>query len=596
MIKKKALLLLLFIGLISATNYNINSCGSQALAFGDTLTFTGNITATSGSTITNGACVYVTTSQNSKIYFAGHSITNSGSSANTGILINETYASGSAATMTLYNSTTITGFTTGIHIISNNANAVETINLVAGTTKTITNANYSVKIDANSLSAVNGLSSICATNTPYVLWLNYSGTLSTNPTVAISCTLNPVLVSDSLTAGPEILSSNKLFSINGNFNMIYNATENSVSYAGSFNRNQSFYSTSAIWYLNNPVIVFNGASNAYTGSLTNAFSSSSKFYYGIGGYYNPLYFANFSSFPFYINTPDSYQLAIFQTNYTNLKIYWKQGSSYYMIASSTLNQDQYFYLQPNGVYNFELDNGTIANMTVTYTCPSSFSYCAIYFANGTYTIYPLGSLNDLFADVFYNITYVNASGHVFTPANNFLTTNVNITMYIVSTKGTMQYYGWNITKVYNLTTTQVCFANISTDNGSTLVCPTNGSGEYIIKPWFKSTFYNTYYPSKRLLFIGNATGLMLIGTTLSTGSVLFGWAYVVLAIIISALAVKFISKFMETGSGYMGLLVFWIFTVLWPNAPLTDGGLTIMSSAIIATLLTIGWYVIRTYF
>jgi hypothetical protein len=584
---KILILLLLVCGIASATNQNINDCGSYTVTTGNSLTLTANITASTGSTITNGACVYISVSQNPDIYLAGHSITNNGSSATKGIFIDSSYTTVTSSTITIANNTVITGFATGIEIASANTNPSETINFVSATSKTILNANYSVKITADSLAAVNGLSAICATNTPYVLWLNYSGTLTTNPTVAVSCNLNPTFVSDSLSAGPKFMYSNKIFTFNGAFDFNYTAEENGITYSGTLSKNDSRSAGVGTWYLNNPVVVFNSALevNAYTGSMTSINSSNFKMYYCVSGLCNPYYFNNTFTKDFYMNFPDFVQTVLYSESYGTLKIWWIQGLTNYLTASSKNSEDKYFAFQQNGQFTFEVCNsGNCTNTTIINNCPSIYTICVLTIgANGTYIVAPIKNYNDLFTDVYWNISPSTRNNWI-TPENN----NTFFQLYIVSVQNDLEYYGLTVKKYFNYSYTTVFNQTINTSTyGGTLNYTTNGTGRYDFYVFFKVPGIPIYTAPPASVWQGNATGLQALSQQLSSGTLISGWSYVLVSLIISVIAVIMLAGYTFTGAGIVGAVIFDVFAYLWPNAAV--GVIPMWSIALITTVVTLFW-------
>lgn len=367
---KRLLIALMLLGLFMATNTNVNSCGSYSVSTGSSITLTADIYANSGSNITDGACIFMNGPQSITAYMAGYKIINNGSNATIGIHINNTYTSSSVAgTSRIYNTSEIIGFQTGILHTSNNTHGV--IGFSTYSQINVTNATYAIRTNDYTLDTP-AFSGICTKNTTYALWMNYTGT-SAIPTFSLPCTVGTTFTSAVLDRGPEFMGSNKLFAHNGNYNLTYNATVGGQAYQGQVTHFFQTLDTATAAYFTSPVVIFvDGVNtNLVTTTAATAATGSFKHYFCLSGYCNPLIYLN-DVLPLNVSAPDTVAPVKFTQAYSNLTIWWIVGSAKYIVAASTNNTDEYFYLQPNGLYEVHFDNTTI---NVTNTCPSIYSVC-----------------------------------------------------------------------------------------------------------------------------------------------------------------------------------------------------------------------------
>ena len=596
--KKPLLTLIIFLCLFSAgfSGYvAVNSCTSFSGTNG--INLTGNIVVSNSTSLTHGACIYAEIGAaggagTQDIYLNGYNITNNGSVANAAIYVNITGAN--AQTFSFYGNSKITAFPNGI-ILGDDGAAAGARNWFINTSNTnisILNSTSAIVYNGTmqyiSKFTITGITPCYSRNFIYSDRFNASTVFTISTNTNADCYLIPSLLdgSNASLVGQQLLSSNKVqtYNIHAN-NMTFNGNSSGITYWQAWYGNAlQTINTSAAWYLNNPIYI--GGGYPFTSGIFNPASIIE--HYCIGYYCNPLYFNNFSQFPFYIYAPDAYQGAQVSFPYSTLKFYWNQGGTYYLVASANNSLETYFVLQPNGNYQMEV-NGT--NQTITFNCPSSFSYCFVEAQNGSFQIATPALLQTLLNDIQYSYYWNNGTANL-SASNNFLPYDVNMTFAISSNSSTLAFYWMNITKEYNLTTSNICFQNASGNPaGGVLACPTNGTGRYDIRVCFKSSLYTlTYCPTIKTLWIGNNTGLAAIGRILSSGTVIPGWIYALIAVILTALGMGFVSRFLPWGSGLIGIVLLWIFTILW-NAPL-NGSISMVHMSMIATIAGAAWFML----
>ena len=576
--------LLLFASISTVTAVNVNKCGSYNSGAGGpnvVYTLTNDITVT---TATAGAvCVDISVLDMYAEGFVtnGHSITYSNGTATTAIRITHSTdaldRSGVAITFT--GNLIFSNFYKGLEYTTANTAGSYAINPTIYCSN-CTYAFYAQMADAAPLTVTT-----YPCNTSYAVWANVTGgghtfAINTNAT----CKIRPTITFSNTQPndGLVFLTSNKLFNGNVNFTSFnYNSSSGGISYLGNIQNTQFAETlTYANWYFNNPLVYFVDGTdvNLYpVGNLTMV-SSQLKDYHCVGGLCNPLYLINYS-FPFYILYPDFVQTVYLATPYTTLKVYWNQGLSNYLVASSINNQDQYFALQSNGVFNFEIDG---VNTTVTNTCPNIYSICTLNFgANATYNITPYTNLNDVWSDIFYTFTP--------TISNNWIVNDTNFTLTIQSVNNDLVYYGLVVVKTFNLTSTVVYNVSVNTSSsGGSLTYQTNGTGRYDFYPFFKITGMQQYNPAGSSIWQGAASGLAALAAQLQSNQLISGWAYAFIALLISALAVIYFSQYSFTGAGIVGAAIFDFFALLWPGASII-GILDLGMIAFITTALTLFW-------
>lgn len=393
---------------------NITACGSYSITpSGGSETrianFTTNIVANVGATVTNGACVYIAfncgggTSNTFQIQFNNKTLTQNGSTATYGLYVKHICSASEATVLTAYQNYTVSGFNTSYYLEASdsatyaaqsnyraNANLIS-INATNILRRVCSSANTNTFVSANLLSCgtanlFESPFSYCPKVASAVTDLSpISGTCNIT---TINSTTGNILFSQSAenatfagATGASFLYSNKLFSFNSNL------TTGRTSLTTSGNGTRTNFTTSSV--INSSINSTTSAnlylyarssniSGATIDSTTTINSLSGKVYYCIGGLCNPLTFANYTGWPFYINAPDMMSAAEISNSYTNLNISWVQGFDNFLVASSSNSEDSIFYLQPNGHYIISLDNGTnVTSYNVTNSCPNIFTVCSI---------------------------------------------------------------------------------------------------------------------------------------------------------------------------------------------------------------------------
>lgn len=617
------LVLTVFAILISssfATVNFINDCGNFTYGTDGTPTWTINksINITTSSTITKNACVYIKQSGN------GGACTQTDILKSTGAVIinNINYTASNLTGIYIETSDGCSAATiaaTGANITISNVAVGLAVNYTsghvsAGTFPTDTSQlkffNVSRPIQFTGGWTNAGLLTfkvkLLGCNWTYLPLINITYANATLDMTGSSingsgCTLNvnsPTIYFNAGTIGNDYLwqSSNKLYyfntilqniSINTSAGSVFTATPNNFSYSTTnLSSNSTVYVPSFEVYFNNATAF---KPNETTSAISGVFM---KEYYCVGGLCNPLYSDNTVSFPLYKNVPDTLSAVRFDQAYTTLKFWWVQGNQNYLIAWTKNNEDSYFNLQPNGQYIVEVGNGTNAtNTTIINTCPSIYSICQILLSgNGTYSITPISNLNALWQDITYNITFAPASRY-----GVWSNQTTNLTFTIASANASLQYWGMQVDKYFNGTHSVFFLSNQTNASGGVVQVATNGTGRYVITTWFKSTNFRVYFPQKQTFYISNATGLASIAEKLSAGTLIDGWTYTLLALIITALVVGFISRYTFEGAGFVGLCIFTIFALLYPTAEVM-AGVSIFTLDIIMGVMALAMFAVRQYY
>lgn len=390
--------LFLIVATASAIVVNINACGSYSSSYTNVIyNITNNITATTSSIITNNACVYID-DPHGVIHWNNFTITNLNSNATIGVYIYIHKWNGDRV-VNASGTITINNFTYAIfgdmsytyqrnHLMDFGVVKVQNASILFKGSHYIYSDSPCRPIKADiRFCATDWLAEIYSTNcsgtNPYQVTFS---ALCERPTIRnaeISIVNEPNTTTNNSyrTINLGFFEANKVFAINGVFS---NDTLFSTTQMSNFTipgANFSTPNTSAIAYLRIKTHKQGYYVNTtkFTEHIT-AINTTMKSYYCVGGYCNPFYFSNMSTFPHFINVPDTINPVQITNNYSLLRIYWKQGFSNYLVASSKNSEDTTFYLQPNGFYHINIDNQTY---DVVNNCPSIFSVCAITLLNNT---------------------------------------------------------------------------------------------------------------------------------------------------------------------------------------------------------------------
>lgn len=188
------------------------------------------------------------------------------------------------------------------------------------------------------------------------------------------------------------------------------------------------------------------------------------------------------------------------------------------------------------------------------------------------------------------------------PTDTYHPTNINISYTVSSNASKLQYYGINITRIYNTTTTEVYFQNITTQpSGGMLEFETNGTGKYEVKIWFKHENYTEYSPMTKVYYVNYSGGLAEAREELIAEEPISGWAYFFIALIITMCVAGFVSQYSFEGAGLMGLLTLWIFALFYPDASIVCIGgesgmcLTVFWATIFTSIGTLSVMALRQY-
>lgn len=166
----------------------------------------------------------------------------------------------------------------------------------------------------------------------------------------------------------------------------------------------------------------------------------------------------------------------------------------------------------------------------------------------------------------------NSTAYSLTPSPGYHPAAVNFSYMVADVNGTsaIEYYGWNITKTYNGSTTGVAATNITVSTNGGILNATNesGPGQYVVKYWFKRQGF-TVYRGTATYYVGNSSGVALSASFIP--SIISPWAYIFFAIICAMLAAGYASRYTVDGAAVVGLIVLTGFVAMWVDAPLDIG-------------------------
>jgi hypothetical protein len=143
----------------------------------------------------------------------------------------------------------------------------------------------------------------------------------------------------------------------------------------------------------------------------------------------------------------------------------------------------------------------------------------------------------------------------------------------------------NVSYSVNGTDTLVYSNNSIASIGGSMFYTANQTGTYFVTPWFIETGFAQYTPPNVVYIYGNQTGLAKGGALLQTGTVISGFSYYLIAIVLAMMAALWVSQYTGgAGAAIVGLVILAGATILWPDAPVVN----LMGKAdITATMMTV---------
>jgi hypothetical protein len=187
-----------------------------------------------------------------------------------------------------------------------------------------------------------------------------------------------------------------------------------------------------------------------------------------------------------------------------------------------------------------------------------------------------------------------------TPALRFFTSPQNITYTTSSPNGSLESWGWIITSNSTVINTQTS----TTAMGGSIVYLVNQTGTYFVNIWFKAAGFANYTPPAYVFTYGNNSGVYSAGQTLQTGSVISGFGYYLLAVVLAMMGALWVSQYSPEGAAIVGLLILCAFTFMWSDAVVvelgvdSDGqpnGITALMATGFVLLLTMSAFYLRQY-
>jgi len=229
---------------------------------------------------------------------------------------------------------------------------------------------------------------------------------------------------------------------------------------------------------------------------------------------------------------------------------------------------------------------TYISLNVSYT-PSLVTSMTIRLRGNNTNVTILPNYETQWNDVSYNVT----------PTAYFNPGGCNATFQVAGggNSSIIEYYGMNITRTYNGTTTTVITTNVTTpSNGGLINYTANLTGLYTQTFWFKRVNYTEYMPASRHFVVGNATGMALGGGMV--GTLISPFGFFMLAMVVSICAAGYASRYTIHGAGLVGIIVLWGFVFLGGGGTLISFGeglpFTIWMAAVLITLITLAGMII----
>jgi len=151
--------------------------------------------------------------------------------------------------------------------------------------------------------------------------------------------------------------------------------------------------------------------------------------------------------------------------------------------------------------------------------------------NTTNTVIP--NFDSVWNDVSYSVL----------PSYHFLTNTTNLTLVITSNNSSLASWGMNVSYSVNGTDTLVYSNNSIASIGGSMFYTANQTGTYFVTPWFIETGFAQYTPPNVVYIYGNQTGLAKGGELLQTGTVISGFSYYLIAIVLAMMAALWVSQY-----------------------------------------------------
>jgi len=405
----------------------------------------------------------------------------------------------------------------------------------------------------------------------------------------------------------DVITQGTIYATNTSVNLAYNSNTYDMKYIcydeqsdgrktfmlSSFSQNHSAILSSALWGYALPSA---SLGSTYTRLYSQCNNGTTRlFIVGLTGSYSlPFFSLNLTAGNYYTFTvKDQYSQPIQNVTITAQR-FDNLFQSYVTIEQglTDVTGTATLYLQPYILYQITINaNGYVAN-TFQFI-PSTSTSITIQLGTTNNIVYSLPNYETVFNDVSYSIQPSNKS---------YYSSNQNVSYHVSSANGTLQYYGWTVTKTYHGIKTTVASQNISGQPaGGILNITTNGTGMYQVKTWFKASNYSIYEPNTFTLSIGNASGLASAREELINSAPISGWSYYLIAVVVTMLVAGFVAIYTVDGAGLVALLVLWGFTLLYPDPVITclagaDACITPLIATSVTTLMVVAGFFISHYF
>ena len=202
------------------------------------------------------------------------------------------------------------------------------------------------------------------------------------------------------------------------------------------------------------------------------------------------------------------------------------------------------------------------------------------------------SYESIWADVAYN----------FTPGGGFYNESVQFNFSCYSTDAAIEYYGVNVWKTTNGSTSLYYTNNITSQPSGGLIQvmlnkTENRTVRYVVDFWFKRQNYSSFEPViPPTITIGEKKGLALVSRLFSGGNLMSPFFFYLIAIVIAMLVGGFVSQYTVEGAGLSSLAVLWIFTLFWLDAVIVaEPEITSLMATSLATLMVGAAMIIKHY-
>ena len=249
------------------------------------------------------------------------------------------------------------------------------------------------------------------------------------------------------------------------------------------------------------------------------------------------------------------------------------------------------FLQPFTTYKMSTNGSGYNRINFDFYAGTTTSASVkLQFGNGT--DFQIQNITEMLHDISYSFTSDTA----------FQTKPFNMTFYVNSSSCSLDFYGMNVTRTINGTSsvvfTDLIFNSTCGGNITFQIDNSTGNGTYRIQAVIKHSNYTVFYPQARMYTYGTSQGLSQASEMLKNGDIMGGFSYFLIVLFIATLVGGYFSRFTLQGAGTAAIFIIWIGVLLNPAAVIVTmfgTSITITSAAFLLTLILAAILTLTTY-